>query len=66
MWTESRMLRRIVVPKRDERMGSWRELNSVDLHNFVLLRKYYWCQDSSVGILLGYGLDGPSLIPIHA
>jgi hypothetical protein len=30
---ESRMLRRIFVPKRDEVTGGWRELHNEELHN---------------------------------
>jgi hypothetical protein len=38
---ESRVLRRIFGPKRDEVTGQWRKLNSEELHIFVLLPKYY-------------------------
>jgi hypothetical protein len=30
---ENRVLRRIIVPKRDEVTGEWRKLHSEELHN---------------------------------
>jgi hypothetical protein len=64
--SQGRELRRISLPKRDEIVGCRGKLHGVDLHNFVLLTKYYLNQDSSGGVVLGYGLDGPSLSPISA
>jgi hypothetical protein len=38
--SESKLLRRIFGPKRDEVTGGWRKLHNEELHNFVLFTKY--------------------------
>jgi hypothetical protein len=38
---ESRVLRRIFGPKRDEVTGEWRKFHNEELHILILLPKYY-------------------------
>jgi hypothetical protein len=37
----NRVLRAIFGPKRDEVTGEWRKLHSGELHDFVLITRYY-------------------------
>jgi hypothetical protein len=38
---ESRVLKRLFGPERGEMTGEWRKLHNEELHDFLLLAKYY-------------------------